>query len=278
MKKHLENLTKAVQCADLLAADIRDAHSGACVDQPTAADNLLEAALLPLPARPANLGSWREGEPPHDREIWIEGNLIIKDGCLVTAEPFRCRARWKEEVSFMREDGTRAPGWVGEDGLTLCLNYEDEMCVHRWADLEVRFELRWSPRLARRSGRPTIAALPVPRWHTDDYAGRRATAPDDSPEIFAMMKGASDRELLALRECQRRFLDNVRPWRGGGFFAWLPWDKQDELYRAAEIVEYWILREIEDRFAAGLERRECAAKRAALTRRWKKTQPERRAA
>lgn len=55
MKKHLENLTKASQCAELLVSDIRAAHSGACVEQPTAADNLLEVALLPLISEAAAL-------------------------------------------------------------------------------------------------------------------------------------------------------------------------------------------------------------------------------
>lgn len=46
--RHLENLTKAAQCAELLVSDTRSAHNATCVEKPTAADNLLEAALLPL--------------------------------------------------------------------------------------------------------------------------------------------------------------------------------------------------------------------------------------
>ena len=47
-KRRLENLTEAAQCAELLVSDIRSAHKASCVENPTAADNLLEAALLPL--------------------------------------------------------------------------------------------------------------------------------------------------------------------------------------------------------------------------------------
>lgn len=230
-------------------------------------DDMHPDSAVVLNPRPEHLGTLREGEPPRDHEVWIEGNLILKDGCFVTVEPFRCRARWKDEVSFRRDDGTVAPGWIGEDGLTLCMSIDDEIAVHRWADLEVRFELKLSPRMVRRSGRPTIAALPAPGWHTD------TGDLDRSPQVFEFLKGISDRELLDLRACQQRFLDEARPWRRQGLLRWLPWEEADRLYRNAETVEYWILREIEERFAAALEKRECAARRASLTRRWKKSQP-----
>lgn len=42
-QKHLENLSKALQCAELLAVDIRAAHKAACLDEP-----LLEIVLRDL--------------------------------------------------------------------------------------------------------------------------------------------------------------------------------------------------------------------------------------
>jgi len=44
--QQIESLTIATQAATLLASDIRSAHKSTCVENATAADNLLNVALL----------------------------------------------------------------------------------------------------------------------------------------------------------------------------------------------------------------------------------------
>jgi hypothetical protein len=78
-----------------------------------------------------NIRKFQTGEPPHDRPVWIEGNLLQHDveGCFTEVEPIATTAIWLEG------DGI-APGWHYPRNRLSIINFlGDELIVHRWAEL-----------------------------------------------------------------------------------------------------------------------------------------------
>ena len=74
----------------------------------------------------------------------------------------------------------------------------------------------------------------------------------------------SDRELLERAELQRRFIEGIFAWRkGSALFPFLSWTHLDNIMSDAHLVQYWIFREIEDRFARQVTTRTRSARRAA---------------
>jgi len=217
-------------------------------------------AEIEMAERPAYIGTLRDAQvtpPPRDCELWLEGNLIERRGCFVDVTPYRCFAYWDPKLVIVRDDETTSCGWMsGRLSVVCCL--EDDFVVHYWAYLEVRFVLVGSVRTRQRTTRPCRGALPVPGWHT---AVRQEA---DIPPLPARLVEMSDRELLERAELQRRFIEGIFAWRkGSALFPFLSWTHLDNIMSDAHLVQYWIFREIEDRFARQVTTRTRSARRAA---------------
>lgn len=211
--------------------------------------------------------TWRTApgvaEPPKDRVIRIVANIVDHDEWSTSVESFEGLARWDE----------RSQDWLNAEGLALSIRgfYESELVILEWREAnECRqfiIKTRWNGKddVQRLVSRPVAGMLPPPSWHSDtDSSG------DHRPQIFAMMKGCSDRELVTLTTLHRRFLDTAAWWRDNGALRHLPYREREEIYRNAETVQHWMAREVEDRFTAALEKRELAGVKSGIRRRQKK--------
>jgi hypothetical protein len=86
--------------------------------------NELNTTFVDLAPRVA----WQPGEPPHDREVIITGNLVYRGSVESWAEPVCCRAVWLADAVI--------PGWhFADNRLAISQSYGDELVIHFWSEL-----------------------------------------------------------------------------------------------------------------------------------------------
>lgn len=67
-------------------------------------------------------------EPPKNRPIWITANVMLFDGICTSAEPYIGYAQWDE----------KSGDWLDRRGMSIRMNYEAELFVLDWIELEER--------------------------------------------------------------------------------------------------------------------------------------------
>jgi hypothetical protein len=117
-------------------------------------------------------------------------------------------------------------------------------------------------------------ALPAPAWHTHNT---------DRPQIFAMMRGASSKEVFALLDDHQQFMGTLERekgvWNGQEFLGWrktwgatrnMDYAQSNEIDSGAQSVLFFIQSNLLDRFREELGKKEIAAARAAGRRKAKR--------
>lgn len=83
----------------------------------------LATAMTLLAATPTQ--TWQTGEPPHDREVIIFGNISYHDEEGGYSDPIVTPARWSN----------RCNDWLNQDNMTIRVHVEETLVIHHWIEM-----------------------------------------------------------------------------------------------------------------------------------------------